>query len=237
MQPTFTAVHNFSVSKAHETQLRLSHKIISEDRLPRRIKCVAGVDVAYVDELAIGGVVVLDYKTFELLEQQTITCEVKFPYIPTLLAFREIPATFACIRKLRRQPDVFMVDGQGIAHPYGCGLASHLGLALGKPTVGVAKKKLIGVSKSIAGEEFLFQRDKRIGAVVSTKEGAKPVYVSVGHLVSLGTAVKIVKHCARNSKIPEPILRAHKVVTEKKHAIQKKRKTLIELSVKTKNRY
>lgn len=227
MHSTFAAVHNFSVLKAHETQLRLSHKIISEDRLPRRIKCVAGVDVAYIDELAIGGVVVLDYETLELLEQQIITCEAKFPYIPTLLAFREIPPIVACIRKLRRQPDVLIVDGQGVAHPYRCGLASHLGLALEKPTVGVAKKKLIGESKSIAGEEFLFQRDQRIGAVVSTKEGTKPVYVSVGHLVSLETAVKIVKHCARNSKIPEPILRAHKVATEKKHAVQNKRKTLI----------
>lgn len=227
MHCAFNAVLNFSVSKAHEAQLRLSHEIISEDRLPRRIKGVGGVDVAYVDELAIGGVVVLDYETFELLEQQTITCEVKLPYIPTLLAFREIPPIVACIRKLRRQPDVLMVDGQGVAHPYGCGLASHLGLALEKPTVGVAKKKLIGEFKSVAGEEFLFQRDQRIGAVVSTKEGAKPVYVSVGHLVSLETAVKIVKHCARNSKIPEPILRAHELVTDKKHTIQKKRKTLI----------
>ena len=227
MYPAFAAVHNFSVSKAHEAQLRLSHEIISKDQLPRSIKCVGGVDVAYVDELAIGGVVVLDYETFELLEQQTITCEVKLPYMPTLLAFREIPPIVSCFRKLRRQPDVLMVDGQGVAHPYGCGLASHLGLALEKPTVGVAKKKLIGESKRVAGEDFLFQRGQRIGAVVSTKEGAKPVYVSVGHLVSLETAVKIVKNCARNSRIPEPILRAHKVVTEIKHTIQKKRKTLI----------
>ena len=227
MYPAFIAVHNFSVSKAHEAQLRLSHEIISKDQLPRSIKCIGGVDVAYVDELAIGGVVVLDYETFELLEQQTITCEVKLPYMPTLLAFREIPPIVSCVRKVRRHPDVLMVDGQGVAHPYGCGLASHLGLALEKPTVGVAKKKLIGESKRVAGEDFLFQRGQRSGAVVSTKEGAKPVYVSVGHLVSLKTAVKIVKHCARNSRIPEPILRAHKVVTERKHTIQKKRKTLI----------
>ena len=140
MHPAFAAVHNFSVSKAHEAQLRLSREIISKDQLPRSIKCVGGFDVAYVDELAIGGVVVLDYETFELLEQQTITCEVKFPYMPTLLAFREIPPIVSCVRKLRRQPGVLMVDGQGVAHPYGCGLASHLGLALEKPTVGVAKK-------------------------------------------------------------------------------------------------
>lgn len=216
MQPTFAAVHNFSVSKAHETQVRLSHKIITKDCLPRKIKCVAGVDVAYINELAIGAVAVLDYESFELLEQQTATCKVKFPYIPTLLSFREIPPAVACIKKLRRQPDVLLVDGHGVAHPYGCGLASHLGLAIGKPTVGVAKRRLIGESKMIAGKEFLFQKDQMIGAVVMMKEGVKPVYVSVGHLVSLVTAVKIAKHCARNSKIPEPVLQAHKIAAKEK---------------------
>ena len=220
MRPTLAAVRNFSVSKAHETQLRLSHNIITEDCLPRKIKRVAGVDVAYIYELAIGAVAVLDYESFELLEQQTATCKVKFPYIPTLLSFREIPPAVACMKKLRRQPDVLLVDGQGIAHPYGGGLASHLGLAMRKPSVGVAKKRLIGESKIIAGQEFLFQNDQMIGAVVITKEGVKPVYVSVGHLVSLGTAVKIAKHCARDSKIPEPILRAHKIATEEKRKVQ-----------------
>ena len=144
MQPTFAAVQKFSVSKAHKTQLCLSRKIITEDRLPHKIKRVAGVDVAYVDELAIGAVAVLDYETLELLEQQTATCQAKFPYIPTLLAFREIPPAVACIKKLRQQPDVLLVDGQGAAHPYGCGFASHLGLAIGKPTVGIAKSRLVG---------------------------------------------------------------------------------------------
>ncbi len=227
MRPTFAAIRNFSVSKAHETQLRLSHKIVTEDCLPRKIKRVAGVDVAYIYELAIGAVAVLDYDSFELLEQQTATCKVKFPYMPTLLSFREIPPAVACIKKLRRQPDVLLVDGQGVAHPYGCGLASHLGLAMGKPTVGVAKKRLIGESKMISGQEFLFQNDQMIGAVVMTKEGVKPVYVSVGHLVSLGTAVKIAKYCSSNSKIPEPVLQAHKIATEEKRKVQEKRKALI----------
>jgi deoxyribonuclease V len=220
------APHSFSVSKAHKTQLRLSHKIITEDRLPEIIKRVAGVDVAYIDELAIGAVAVLDYESLELLEQQTATCQVKFPYIPTLLSFRELPPTVACIKKLKLQPDILLVDGQGAAHSYGCGFASHLGLAIGKPTVGVAKSRLIGESKVIAGQEFLVQKDQIIGAVVTTKECVKPVYVSVGHLISLGTAVKIAKNCVRNSRIPEPILQAHKIASEEKGEVKRKHKTL-----------
>ena len=226
MQHCFVALHIFSVSKAHTTQLRLSHKVITEDRLPPQIKRVAGVDIAYVDELAIGAVAVLDYDTLELLDQQTAMCQAKFPYIPTLLSFREIPPAVAYIKKLRLQPDVLFVDGQGAAHPFGCGFAIHLGLAMGKPTVGVAKSRLIGESKTIGGQELLFQKDQIIGAVVTTKEGVKPVYVSVGHLISLGTAVKIAKPCVRNSKIPEPILQAHKIASEEKRKVQEKRKTL-----------
>jgi deoxyribonuclease V len=226
MYLTVATVHNFSVSKAHKTQLRLSQKIISEDRLPQKINYIAGVDAAYAGELAIGAVAVLDYESLELLESQTATCEVKFPYIPTLLSFREIPPTVACIKKLKLQPDVLLADGQGIAHPYGCGFASHLGLAIGKPTIGVAKSRLIGKPAKIAGEDFLVQKGQIISAVVTTKNGAKPVYVSIGHMISLGTAVKIIKHCARNSRIPEPTLQAHKIASEEKRKVQAKHKTL-----------
>jgi len=226
MRPTVAATSRFSVSKAHKTQMRLAEKIIAKDRLPPKINFIVGVDVAYAGELAIGAVAVLDYESLELLESQTATCEVKFPYIPTLLSFREIPPTVACIKKLKLQPDVLLVDGQGIAHPYGCGFASHLGLAIGKPTIGVAKSRLIGKPAKIAGEDFLVQKGQIISAVVTTKNGAKPVYISIGHMISLGTAVKIVKHCARNSRIPEPTLQAHKIASEEKRKVQAKHKTL-----------
>ena len=219
MRPTVATVHRFSVSKAHKAQIRLAEKIVCEDKLPQKINFIAGVDVAYASELAFGAVAVLDYESLELLESQTATCKVKLPYIPTLLSFREISPTVACIKKLKLQPDVLLADGQGIAHPYGCGFASHLGLAIGKPTIGVAKSRLIGEFAEIAGETFLVQKGQVISAVVTTKEGMKPVYVSVGHLVALGTAVKIVKHCARNSRIPEPILQAHKIASEKKSQV------------------
>jgi len=226
MHNNVAAMCNFSVSKAHKTQLSLSRKIITEDRLPKKIKHVAGVDVAYVDEVALAAVAVLDYESLELLEWQTATCQVKFPYIPTLLSFREIPPSIACIKKLKLQPDVLLADAQGVAHPYGCGFASHLGLALGKPTVGVAKSRLVGERTQIGKQVFLVQKNQTIGAVVTTKAGVKPVYVSVGHLLSLGTAVKIAIHCVRNSRIPEPILQAHKIASEEKRKVQARHKTL-----------
>jgi deoxyribonuclease V len=206
----------FSVAKAHKAQTCLSEKIIPEDRLPSKIRLVAGVDVSYGEEDAVGAAVVLDYETLNLVECQVAVCKVKFPYFPTLLSFREVPAAVACIRKLKLQPDVFLVDGQGLAHPYRCGFASHLGLAIGKPTIGVAKSRLIGKPTKI-GEDILLVQDKQIvGSVVTTKEYVKPIYVSIGHLISLATAVKIVRHCTRGNRIPEPLLAAHRIASEKK---------------------
>jgi deoxyribonuclease V len=213
MTTASTTLRNFSITKANNAQACLSKKIIQEDRLPERIRLVAGVDAAYAGESAIGAAAVLDYASLGRVEQQTATCTARFPYVPTLLSFREIPPAVACIKKLKRQPDVFLVDGQGLAHPYRCGFASHLGLVLDEPTIGVAKSRLIGKPTVIHGDVFLVDNEQIIGAIVTTKEGVKPVYVSVGHLVSLKTAVKIVRHCVLRSRIPEPILQANKIAT------------------------
>lgn len=220
---------NFSIEKAHETQLRLSEQIVLKDTLPKKIRLVAGVDAAYVRDLSIGAVAVLDYNSLKLVESQTALCKARFPYIPTLLSFREMPPTLLSIKKLRLQPDIFLVDAHGLAHPYRCGFASHLGLTIGKPTIGVAKSRLIGKVEDARGESdvALLKHDNDvIGAVVTTKRGSKPVYVSVGHMVSLETAVKIVKHCAHHNRIPKPILKAHE------HATAEKRKTNIASTVK-----
>jgi deoxyribonuclease V len=206
----------FSIAKAHKAQTGLSEKIIAEDRLPSKIRLVAGIDVSYGDEVAVGAAVILDYKSLSLVEYQTAVCKVKFLYVSTLLSFREIPPAVACIRKLKLQPDVFLVDGQGLAHPYRCGFASHLGLAVGKPTIGVAKSRLIGEPTKIGEGIFLVHDGQVVGSVVTTKGGTKPVYVSVGHLVSLTTAIRIVKDCTRGSRLPEPLLRAHRIATDEK---------------------
>ena len=213
---------NFSIEKAHKTQLKLSKKIVLEDVLAEKIRFVAGVDVAYVKDLAIGATAVLDYAFLELVESKTALCKVRFPYVPTLLSFRETPPTVLCIKKLGLQPDIFLVDGHGFAHPYRCGFASYLGLVIGKPTIGVAKGRLFGEVEDAMSEKdvaLLKREDEVIGAVVKTKQDCKPVYVSVGHMVSLETAVKIVRHCACHSRIPEPILKAHQIATTEKRKI------------------
>jgi len=212
----------FSVKKAHETQLRLSKHIIFKEVLPEKIRFVAGVDVAYARGMSIGAVAVLDYDSLKLVEPQTAFCKTRFPYIPTLLSFREIPPAVLSIKKLHVQPDVFLVDGQGFAHPYRCGFASHLGLTIRKPTIGVAKSRLFGeAERTENGNEVVSLKHKGevVGAIVTSKRGCKPVYVSVGHMVSLETAIKIVKHCACHNRIPEPILEAHEIATLEKRKI------------------
>jgi deoxyribonuclease V len=214
---------SFSVKKAHEVQLQLSKHIISEDVSPKKIRFVAGVDVAYTKKMSIGAAVVLDFNSLKLVETQIALCETHFPYVPTLLSFREIPPTVLSIRKLRTQPDVILVDGQGFAHPYRCGFASHLGLVIRRPTIGVAKSKLIGeVEENKALEDAAFLKDEGqvIGAMVITKKNCKPVYVSVGHMISLERAIEIVKHCVCDDRIPEPILKAHELAALEKAKIQ-----------------
>jgi deoxyribonuclease V len=196
----------------------MAQKIIAEDKLPREIKLISGVDVAYLGDIAFGAAAVLDNMSFEVLEVQTVTQKVKFPYVPTLFSFREHPVVVACIKKLKLQPDVFLIDGHGRAHPYGCGSASHLGLVLGKPTVGVAKSMLVGKLKLVCNEVFLDHEGEVVGAVVPTRKGAKPVYVSVGHMVSIETAVRVVKHCIREARVSEPIRVAHKFASEERKA-------------------
>jgi len=117
------------------------------------------------------------------------------------------------------QPDVFLVDAHGFAHPYRCGFASHLGLAIGKPTIGIAKSRLFGEAQNMMGDEdvaLLKYGSEVIGAVFQRKAGSKLVYISVGHMISLETAIRIVRHCTRNSRIPEPILKAHQIATAQK---------------------
>jgi len=214
--------HPFSFKKAHEIQRCLSRHIVSEDILPERIRLVGGVDVAYFKDFSIGAAAVLDFDTLELVESQIAICKTCFPYIPTLLSFREVMPTVMSIRKLRVQPDVFLVDAHGFAHPYRCGFASHLGLVLKSPTIGVAKTKLLGdVENRISTKDisFISNRGEIIGAAVTTIPESRPMYVSVGHMVSLKTSINIVKHCTKKSRIPKPILEAHETATTEKRKI------------------
>ena len=200
----------FSVEKAHTMQRHLSKQVIREDKIPKNVRYVAGVDVAYTTESSIGAVAVLDYDSLSLVKSKTAKVKTRFPYIPTLLSFREIPPTLAAIKKLKTQPDVFLVNGQGIAHPYRLGFASHLGLVVNKPTIGVAKSLLCGKVGNFNKEGWapITHKDEIIGAAVA-KYGKKPIYVSIGHMVSLERAIEIAEHCIRGHRLPEPLQMAH----------------------------
>ena len=212
-------VRNFSVEKAYAIQNSLSMKVILQDRLPRRIRTVAGIDVSYTEDLGVSAVAVLDYETLNLLETETAICKVLMPYFPTLLSFREMAPAIAAIKKLKLKPDVFLVDAQGWAHPRRCGFASHLGLALGKPTIGAAKTRLFGQPIENGRQTLLVDKTEVIGAEVTTEINEKPIFVSVGHMVSLETAVEIVKRCSKR-RIPEPILLAHKLATRERDRLR-----------------
>lgn len=212
----------FSVKKAHEIQLKLSKMLIFENTLPEAVDYIAGVDVAYLEGTSVCAVTVLDIKTLSQVEAQVAVVKTPFPYIPTLLSFREIPPAVSAIRKLQTKPDVFLVDAQGFAHPYGLGFASHLGLILDKPTIGVAKSLLCG-SIEQAGKEGsrpIKYHGEVVGVEVVTKQGIKPIYVSVGHRISLKRAVEIVLECLGKYRVPEPIQRAHIMANEEKRRIQ-----------------
>jgi len=218
----------FSVERARKLQKRLSKQVIKEDTLAGKLRYVAGVDVAYIGEWAIGAVAVLDYASLLTAETRKAKVKVSLPYIPTLLSFREVKPARAAISKLETQPDVFLVDAQGIAHPYRLGFASHLGLLLDKPTIGVAKSRLCGHVQPVneQGWSPITDRGEVIGAAIRRTGGEQPVYVSIGNKVSLKRAIEIVKHCTKSARVPEPIRVAHALGNEErekhKHEITRK---------------
>ena len=209
----------FSTKRARQLQVQLSKQVVRRDVLPKSLRYVAGVDVAYVEKWAIGVVVVLDYASLSVVEVQKTKVKTSFPYIPTLLSFREIKPTLAAIRKLKSRPDIYMIDAQGIAHPYRLGFASHLGIILDKPTIGVAKSLLCGHLEPQAETNWVPIVDKGeiVGASIQGDKRKRPIYVSIGHKVSLETAVKIVEHFTRSSWLPEPIRLAHMLATEERN--------------------
>lgn len=216
-----------SVAEAREWQERLRREVRSDLVLDMsRIRVVAGTDISYLRErkLALGAAVLMSYPELELLEVCTSCVEVSFPYVPGLLSFRELPALLPALEKLSTTPDLVFVDGQGVAHPRGCGLASHLGVLTGLPTIGCAKSRLLGEAEEPGPEVGdwtpLVHQGKTVGAALRTRPGVKPLYVSVGHLVDLSSAVRMVLSCLRGTRLPEPQRKAHLVTAELKRRVK-----------------
>lgn len=179
------------------------------------IRSIAGIDVGLEGDKAQAAVVILSYPDLVPLEASRGEVEVSFPYIPGLLAFREAPAILAAMENLQSEPDLLMVDGQGIAHPRRLGIASHLGVILDKPAIGCAKSLLTGSYNDPPPEagsfSYLYDQDEVIGAVVRTRTNVQPLYVSIGHRITLENATKVVLACTRGYRLPEPIRWAHRV--------------------------
>jgi deoxyribonuclease V len=217
-------LHRWDLSPraAAELQKRLASKVRREPPLAG-FRLVAGTDVAFrkADRTICAGVVVIDISTGQIVEQAAAVCPETFPYVPGLLSFREIPALLQALHSIRTRPDVVIADGQGVAHPRRFGLASHLGLCLGLPTIGCAKSRLVGESRGPAmargSRAALKEGRETIGMVVRTRAGVKPVWVSVGHLIDLPSAVRVVLRSTRGYRLPEPARRAHQYVTSLHH--------------------
>jgi deoxyribonuclease V len=205
---------NVSPREAIEIQTRLS-KQVSLAPNGRQAKWIGGGDVAYAKEgdRLFGAMVVLSLPDLIRVDEAWAVGRIRFPYVPGLLSFRESPILIEVAEKIQPRPDVWIFDGQGIAHPRGFGLASHMGLMLDCPSIGCAKKRLVGAHGAVGprrGDGATLTWDERVvGAAVRTRPGTKPVYVSPGFRIDLESAVRLVVETSRPYRIPEPLRQAH----------------------------
>jgi deoxyribonuclease V len=216
-------LHPWTVTyrRAAEIQQELrKNLILNDDHFPAPIKTIAGADISYSkhNDLFFAAVILLEFPSMTVVEERTSIERALFPYIPGLLSFREGPALLKIFERLHQVPDVVIFDGQGIAHPRGIGLASHMGLFLDIPTIGCAKKRLVGryddVGKEAGDYADLIVDERVAGAVLRTKKKVKPVFVSPGHKIGIGKSRDIVLRCCQGYKLPEPTRRAHLLVNE-----------------------
>jgi len=216
-------VHGWEMSAAEAR--RLQRQLAGRVRLravPRRLGLVAGADIAFdrAAGRAYACVVVLSFPGMEEVEVARAWAPLTFPYVPGLLTFREGPALAEAFRKLRSRPDAVIFDGQGIAHPRRFGLAAHMGLWLGLPSVGCAKSRLVGSHDEPGHRKGdrapLLDGGEHIGTVLRTRESVKPVYVSPGHLADVETSAELVLACCTRYRLPEPTRRAHIAVARYK---------------------
>lgn len=203
-------------AQAIEIQESLRARVIVTDALGP-VTTVAGVDVGLLDGTARAAVAVLDLDELELREYATALRPLDFPYIPGLLSFREVPVVLDALAKLRVLPDLILCDGQGIAHPRRLGIASHLGVLVDLPTVGVAKTLLVGRHEPVPQERGasrpIIHRGEIVGAALCTRPGVKPVFVSPGHRVSLATALRYAMRCTTKYRLPETTRWAHRLAS------------------------
>jgi len=215
---------DLSYKQARNIQKTLAEKV-DFTSLKKHIRSVAGLDCAFSNDKKriCAVVIVLSFPSMKIIETQNAITDVTFPYISGLLSFREAPVCIKAVAKLKTIPDLFLIDGQGIAHPRRLGLASHLGLFFDKPTIGCAKSRLFGTFKNVGIEKgkysLLKDKGQAIGAVVRTRKNVKPLFVSVGNKCLLENAIEMALACATKYRLPEPTRLAHSIVSKLKPEI------------------
>ena len=213
---------DLTIEQAKQVQLQLSKKIILQDYFTKEIRYVAGTDVGFEDKGKItrAAVVILDYESLELVDSALVKIKTTFPYIPGFLSFRELPALIKALEKITYIPDLILCDGQGIAHPRRLGIASHLGVLINIPTIGVAKSRLIGTYKEPGqrkgNKSLLYDNKDKIGYVLRTRDDVKPLFISPGHKISLKSACEIVLKCTTRYRLPETTRLAHHLASNMK---------------------
>lgn len=221
-------LHKWDVGKeeALEIQKRLVKRLsLVPDFRIEDIKMVAGIDVSFIGDQSLAAIVVMSFPNLEIVEQEVAIVKTNFPYIPGLLAFREAPPIIECAKMIQSEPDVLLIDGQGIAHPRRFGIACHIGLLLDKPSIGCAKSWLLGekqgypplppIPQEKDGFAYLSDGKDIVAVAFRSAKGKPPIFISPGHKVDLETALKIVKATIKDDqRIPAPLLSAHNLATE-----------------------
>jgi deoxyribonuclease V len=230
MEPQFVTRWNLTPREAIRLQESLRERVELQDRFGE-IRFVAGADMAFdpETEVAFAGVIVYRFPGLEEVERRMARRQLRFPYVPGLLSFRESPVLLAAFARLRTEPDLILIDGQGRAHPRRFGIACHIGILFDKPTIGCAKSRLVGEhqepGKKAGSTTPLMLEGERIGVVLRTRDDVRPIYVTTGHRVSLDSAVGLVKQCVDGFRIPKPTREADHYVRDLRRAYQiKKRK-------------
>ncbi|MCX7641194.1 MAG: endonuclease V [Elusimicrobiales bacterium] len=202
-----------NIERLIKIQNEISKKaVIKPYTLKEKFK-VAAFDISFSNDLAKGVCIILNEKN-EIIEKHTLTLKVKFPYIPTFLAFREIPIMMKLYKKIKVSPDIILIDGNGLIHPRRCGIALHFGVIVNKPTIGVAKSYLYGIYREPPKEKFSYsyvyhQDGDILGVAFRAKEKTKPIFISPGNLMDIDSSVKIIKRFINNYKLPQPLRIAH----------------------------
>lgn len=209
-----------NLEKLRSIQKKLSKHVIIQDEFIQPLAHVAGIDLAFKSQLAITACVTTSISPFRIFNQKTILNKITFPYIPTLLCFREGPPIIETIKSLKVRPHIFLINAHGLAHPLLCGCASYVGVLTGEVTIGVAANNLCGkygyVPLEVGETVAMYLRKRQVGWVLKSKKRCKPIFISPGHKIGLDSCLKIVRKLVIGHKLPEPLQLAHRLANYEK---------------------